>query len=85
MVGSEPRKPKAPGLGQGSSQADRLPYSIETWDAEQAETVRVLARAASASLARAIFQTACEEHPGAHVVLRQGSRIIADSKERRHA
>ena len=63
-----------------SEAAEELPYRVELWHAERRETVeRVLARAASAQLARAIFKAAQVEHPGRHITLRRGGRIIADS------
>ena len=40
---------------------------------------RVLARAATAELARAIFKAARSEHPQRRVTLRRGNRILADS------
>jgi len=40
---------------------------------------RVLARAANALLARAIFKAAQGEHPGRRITLRRGSHIVADS------
>jgi len=39
---------------------------------------QVMARAASATLGRAIFEAAAVEHPGRRVILRQGDRILAD-------
>ena len=42
---------------------------------------RVLARALNAQLARAIFHAAQKEHPQRRILLRRGSRTIADSVE----
>ncbi|HVW92672.1 MAG TPA: hypothetical protein VHB74_08690 [Devosia sp.] len=65
---------------EGSRPAEALPYFIELWRPEDHETVeRVLARAVTAQLARAIFQAAKEEHPQRRVTLRRGSRILSDS------
>lgn len=59
---------------------DELPYRIELWMDGDADAVeRVLARAATAELARAIFKAARSEHPQRRVTLRRGDRILADS------
>lgn len=57
---------------------ETLPYRIELWDAG-AEEKRILARAVSAQLGRAIFRAASKEHPEARITLRRGQRIVADS------
>jgi hypothetical protein len=57
-----------------------LSYIIELWQADGAAKVeRILARAANAALARAIFKAAQGEHPERRITLRRGNRIIADS------
>jgi hypothetical protein len=59
---------------------EELPYRIELWDAADRTAVeRVLARAVSAQLARAIFQAAQTEHPDRRITLCRGARVIADS------
>ena len=58
---------------------EALPYRIELWDAN-AGTKRILARAVTAQLARAIFRAATREHPESRITLRRGARIIADSR-----
>ena len=59
---------------------EELPYRIELWMDGKADAVeRVLARAASAELAWAIFKAAMSEHPQRRVTLRNGNRILADS------
>jgi hypothetical protein len=63
------------------SQADELAYSVELWDDAGQDLERVLARALSAHLAREIFIAARGEHPDARVLLRRGSRTIADSAD----
>ena len=68
-------------LGVVATQSDKLPYSIELWDDAGQALERVLARALSAQLARAIFQAARKEHPDARIMLRRGARTIADSVE----
>mgnify|MGYP006955277141 CR=1 FL=1 len=63
-----------------SKSAETLPYRIELWHADRPETVeRVLARAVTVQLARAIFHAAMEEHPQRRITLRKGGRIVSDS------
>lgn len=66
--------------GAPSRRADELPYRVELWHDGGGDAVeRVLARAVSAQLARAIFKAATDEHPGRRITLRRGNRIVADS------
>ena len=61
---------------------EELPYRVELWhDGVGDEVERVLARAANAQLARAIFKAAQGEHPQRRITLRRGNRVIADSAE----
>jgi hypothetical protein len=77
----------APGKGQGrgttlgkpDAKPAKLPYTIELWDIDRKEIERLLARAASASLARAIFTAAREEHPERRITMSRGARVIAQS------
>jgi hypothetical protein len=63
-----------------SSPPEELPYSIDLWPADGRETPeRVLARASSVQLARAIFKAATAEYPERRITLREGDRIISDS------
>jgi hypothetical protein len=80
MIESEREPPKLASLNRMSEQDDDLSYKIEVWDRDEGRAVRVLARASSAQLAHAIFQAACEEHPGTHLVLRRGTNILAERK-----
>lgn len=64
-----------------TDRADELPYSIELWDDAGQALERVHARALNAQLAREIFQAAKKEHPDARIILRRGSRTIADSAD----
>ena len=62
---------------------EELPYVIELWQIElEGEVERVLARALSAQLARAIFKAAAAEHPGRRVTLRKGNRTLEDTDAR---
>jgi hypothetical protein len=60
---------------------EELPYRIELWEAATgAQVERVLARALSAVLARAIFAAALTEHPDRRITLRKGLQVVADSR-----
>jgi hypothetical protein len=65
-----PREPR--------DETDALPFSVEILDRTGGD--RILARAASASLARAIFGAARSEYPNARVVLKRGPETILDSE-----
>jgi len=75
--------PKTSRTGTASRpQQEDLPYRIELWHADGSDAIeRVLARAASAQLARAIFKAATGEHPDRRITLSKNNRIIADSAE----
>jgi hypothetical protein len=77
----EREEPSVSDFEQSPEAAGKLPYSIEIWDPPTGKTVRILARAAHAALAKAIFDAASEEHDRP-IVLRLGSRIIADRAAR---
>ena len=63
-----------------SRPAEELLYRIELWrDGHGDRIERVLARAASVGLGRAIFKAALTEHPGRRITLRKGNRTIEDS------
>ena len=60
---------------------EELPYRVELRRAGAGEAVeRVLARALSAQLARAIFKAAVSEHPGRRITLSKGDSVLADSR-----
>ena len=59
---------------------DELPYCIELWHEHNKDEVeKVLARAQSAHLARAIFHAAKDEHPQRRITLRKGNHTIDSS------
>ena len=65
-----------------SHPSDDLPYRIELWRADVANEIeRILARAATAQLARAIFKAAQGEHPHRRITLCRGNRIVSDSAQ----
>ncbi len=65
-----------------SPRADRdqdLGYEIVVASDQRAGAERLLARAGSGQLARAIFNAAKSEHPGQRIILRRDARVIVDS------
>jgi hypothetical protein len=64
-----------------AAQTEKLSYSIELWDLDAQALERVLARAFSPQLARAIFRAAQKEHPDQRILLRRGTRTVANSAE----
>lgn len=57
-----------------------LPYVIELRPADGLGDARILGRAASISLARAIFIAAKSEHPGQRIVLLQGEAVLDETR-----
>lgn len=75
----EQRKTKVVRLEE-QTLSESLPFRVELWQDGKGNAVeRVLARAVSAALGRAIFSAALSEHPDRRITLRRGSRVIADS------
>ncbi len=62
-------------------QNDELPFTVELWDEPASRVERVIARASSGQLARAIFASARKEFPGRRITLRRGSERVLDSAE----
>ena len=60
--------------------SQHLPYRVELWkdDGER----RLLGRAESIALGRAIFEAAIAEHPDDRITLQKADRVLADSNER---
>ena len=68
-------------MSSPAAQNEKLPYRIELWDHDGRSLERVLARALNASLARALFKAAQKEHPDRRILLRRGTRTIADTTD----
>jgi hypothetical protein len=66
-------------IGPPAGASARLPYTVELWNLPRSAPERIIGRAASAVLARAIFTAAQTEHLGRLVRLRRGSQLIAES------
>jgi hypothetical protein len=69
-----------------SRKHDALLYAVELWGLQPSPAVElVLARAASAQLAQAIFAAAQLEHPQRRITLRKGKTILSDTAMRSQA
>ncbi|RAK58457.1 hypothetical protein DJ021_00915 [Phenylobacterium hankyongense] len=66
-------------LAAAPGPAGRLPYAIELWNLPRTARERVIGRAASIVLARAIFAAAQSEHLGRRIILRRGTEILEQS------
>jgi hypothetical protein len=60
----------------GPAGVGRLPYAVELWNLPRTAPERVIARAASATVAQAIFAAARREHLGRRLVLRRGAQVL---------
>jgi hypothetical protein len=61
---------------------DRLPYCIVLRaSVEEGPTDKVLARAASAKLARAIYKAAQNDYPDRRLTLRRGTQTLAETSD----
>lgn len=79
MMKEEPSKTRVVRL-EDQTLSETLPFRVELWQDGKGKAIeRVLARAVSAALGRAIFNAALSEHPDRRITLRRGSRVIADS------
>ena len=74
-AGKLPRKGK--GAAAGAEESGKLPYRVEMWN--EGEFERVLALAAQATLARAIYTAAIDDHPDRLIVLARGGKILLRS------
>ena len=75
------RQPSKRGeVSAGPVQATQLPYAIELWNLPRTAPERIIARAANATLARAIFMAAERENLGRRVVLRRGAHVLMQTE-----
>jgi hypothetical protein len=79
MIDSDEDKAEVLPLTAALQGQEELPYRIELWSMRGDELERVLALAASAALARAIFLAAQSEYLGRRLELRRGRKVIAES------
>jgi hypothetical protein len=73
------RTTKIARMSSAASQHDDLPYSVELVGQSENAPERVLALARDGNLAHAIFRAAQKEYPDRRIVLRRGSRVVADT------
>jgi hypothetical protein len=81
VVGPAMQHKTDPSSRAASHPPEDLPYRIELWRADADAVERLLARAASVQLARAIFTAAQGEHPQRRITLCNGNRVVSDSAE----
>lgn len=76
-------KRKAPNIriGAPDDQRDDFPFSIELWNPGKDKIDRVLALAATLSLARAMFKAARNEYPDRYITLRNGEKVITSGQD----
>jgi hypothetical protein len=58
-------------------------YRIDLWDADGENVVEHLAGVDDSQVAMATYLAACERWPDAPITLRQGARVIQDSRRTR--
>jgi hypothetical protein len=58
-------------------------YRIDLWDADGENVIEHLAGVEDAQVAMATYVAACQRWPRAPITLRQGSRVIEDSRRTR--
>jgi hypothetical protein len=63
-----------------TGQGHDLPYRIEVWDRRNAHVEELIALVDDHGVARAAFDEAVRRRPGRNVMLRQKSRVLAESK-----
>ena len=61
----------------------RFAYRIDMWDAEGENIIEHLAGVEDLHFAKATYVAACLRWPGAAITLRQGTRVIEDSRRTR--
>lgn len=62
------------------SQEQDLPYRVEMWDAHDSHVEELIALVTDHAVARAAFVEAVRRRPGKLIILRQKSRVLADSR-----
>ena len=79
MIEHDQDKPPVLPIGAPAETAEDLPYQVALSPADSSSGSRILARAASMQLARAIFNAAKNEHHGQRILLVRDGRVVADS------
>ena len=60
-------------------QEQELSYRIEMWDDQDIRVEELMALVSDHAVARAAFEEAVKRRPGKLIILRQKSRVLADS------
>jgi hypothetical protein len=63
----------------GANEQD-LPYRVELWDEPDPHVEELIALTTDHAVARAAFTEAVKRRPGKIIILRQKSRVLADSR-----
>jgi hypothetical protein len=58
-------------------------YRIDAWDADGENVIEHLAGVEDLQVAKATYLAACQRWPGTPITLRQGARVIEDSRRTR--
>ena len=61
----------------------RFAYRIDAWDADGENVIEHLAGVEDLQVAKATYLAACQRWPGTPITLRQGTRVIEDSRRTR--
>ena len=61
----------------------RFAYRIDAWDADGENLIEHLAGVEDLQVGKATYQAACQRWPGTPITLRQGTRVIEDSRRTR--
>jgi hypothetical protein len=61
----------------------RFAYRIDMWDADGENVIEHLAGVEDLQVAKATYLAACQRWPGTPITLRQGTRVIEDSRQTR--
>ena len=63
-----------------AGEGQELPYRLEMWDDHDTRIEELIALVADHAVARAAFAEAVRRRPGKLIILRQKSRVLADSR-----
>jgi hypothetical protein len=67
----------------GINYRSHFAYRIDAWDADGENVIEHLAGVEDLQVAKATYLAACQRWPGTLITLRQGTRVIEDSRQTR--
>jgi hypothetical protein len=67
-------------MAHASDQQQEMPYRLEMWDDGDTRVEELIALLRDHAVARAAFTEAVKRRPGRIIILRQKSRVLADSR-----